>query len=42
MATMKAVVKIKPEPGAEFLDVPIPTPGPDEVLVKVLTTSICG
>lgn len=39
---MKAVVKTKSEPGAELLDVPIPTPGPNEVLVKVLATSICG
>lgn len=39
---MKAVVKTKSEPGAELLDVSIPTPGPDEVLVKVLATSICG
>ncbi len=35
-------MKTKPEPGAELLDVDIPTPGPDEVLVKVLATSICG
>ncbi len=39
---MKAVVKTKSEPGAELIDLPIPTPGPDEVLVKVLATSICG
>ncbi len=39
---MKAVVKTKPEPGAELLDVPIPTPGPNDVLVRVLATSICG
>jgi len=42
MTTMKAVVKTKSEPGAELLDVPVPTPGPNEVLVKVLATSICG
>ncbi|MEO0182497.1 MAG: alcohol dehydrogenase catalytic domain-containing protein, partial [candidate division WOR-3 bacterium] len=42
MPTMKAIVKTKPETGAELLDVPIPTPGPNEVLVKVLATSICG
>lgn len=42
MAKMKAVVKTKSEPGAELVDVDIPTPGPDEVLVKVLATSICG
>lgn len=42
MPKMKAVVKTKPAPGAEILDVDIPTPGTDEVLVKVLVTSICG
>jgi threonine 3-dehydrogenase len=42
MAKMKAVAKTKPEPGAEIIDMDIPTPGPDEVLVKVLATSICG
>lgn len=42
MAKMKAVAKIKPEPGAEIIDIDIPKPGSDEVLVKVLATSICG
>jgi threonine 3-dehydrogenase len=42
MAKMKAVAKIRAEPGAELIDVDIPTPGPNEVLVKVLATSICG
>ncbi len=42
MAKMKAVVKTKPEPGAELVEIDIPTPKPDEVLVKVLATSICG
>jgi len=39
---MKAVVKAKPEPGAELQDVDTPTPGPGEVLVRVAATSICG
>ncbi len=39
---MKAVAKTKPEPGAEIIEVDIPTPGAAEVLVKVLATSICG
>ncbi len=39
---MKAVVKTKSESGAELLDVPVPTPGSEEVLVKVLASSICG
>ncbi|MGB3480032.1 MAG: alcohol dehydrogenase catalytic domain-containing protein, partial [bacterium] len=42
MKKMKAVVKTKPEPGAELIDIDIPVPGPDDVLVKVLATSICG
>ncbi len=40
--TMKAVVKTKPELGAEMLEVPIPEIKDDEVLVKVRATSICG
>jgi len=39
---MKAVVKTKPEFGAEFMDVNIPKLKPDWVLVKVKATSICG
>ncbi len=42
MPKMKAVVKTKPEPGAELIEVDVPTPGPDDVLVKVAATSICG
>ncbi|MDI7266679.1 MAG: alcohol dehydrogenase catalytic domain-containing protein [Myxococcota bacterium] len=40
--TMKAVVKAEPGVGASLRDVPIPRPGPGEVLVKVRATSICG
>jgi len=39
---MRAIVKTKPGPGAEMLDVPIPVPKAGEALVKVRTTSICG
>jgi threonine 3-dehydrogenase len=39
---MKAIVKTKPEPGAELLDAPEPQIAPDQVLVKVRATSICG
>jgi len=42
MPTMKAVVKTKPAPGAELIETETPSPGPDDVLVKVLATSICG
>lgn len=38
---MKAVVKTKPEKGLELLDIPIPVPGPEEVLIKVEAASIC-
>ncbi|MCR4427862.1 MAG: alcohol dehydrogenase catalytic domain-containing protein [Caldiserica bacterium] len=39
---MKAIVKTKPQPGAELLDAPTPRIAPDQVLVKVRATSICG
>lgn len=39
---MKAVLKNEPAPGAILTDVPIPVPGPKEVLIKVKTTAICG
>jgi len=39
---MKAIVKTKPQRGAELLDVPVPTPGEGQVLIKVKATSICG
>lgn len=39
---MKAIVKTRPETGATLMEVPIPTPGPDEVLLNVKATSICG
>jgi threonine 3-dehydrogenase len=40
--TMLAVVKPEPKPGAEIRDVPIPSIGPTEVLVKVKVASVCG
>lgn len=39
---MKAIVKTKMALGAELMDIAIPTPKPDEVLVKIKATSICG
>ncbi|MBU0661839.1 L-threonine 3-dehydrogenase [Candidatus Micrarchaeota archaeon] len=39
---MKAIIKAKPGTGAELKMVPIPKPKDDEVLVKILATSICG
>jgi threonine 3-dehydrogenase len=40
--TMKAIAKIRPEPGAEIIDAPIPHLKPDEVLIKVKACGICG
>jgi len=40
--TMQAVVKAHAAPGIELREVPIPTPGPGEVLVRVQTASVCG
>jgi len=39
---MKAIAKTRPEPGLEIVDVPVPRPGPDELLVKVAACGICG
>jgi threonine 3-dehydrogenase len=39
---VKALVKAKPEPGLWLADVSVPAIGPDDVLVKVLKTGICG
>jgi threonine 3-dehydrogenase len=41
-ATMHAVVKAEPKPGAELRDVAVPEPGPNDVLVRVRVASICG
>ena len=39
---MKALRKMRPQRGAQLESVPIPTPGPIEVLVRVRAASICG
>jgi len=40
---MKAIIKKKSGYGAEFAkNIPIPEPGPEEVLVKIKATAICG
>ena len=40
--TMKALVKRSAEPGLWMENVPIPRPGPNEVLIKLEKTAICG
>ncbi|HSJ35390.1 MAG TPA: L-threonine 3-dehydrogenase [Acidimicrobiia bacterium] len=39
---MKALLKAKAEPGLWMQDVPVPEVGPDDVLIRVRKTSICG
>ncbi|MFC5182432.1 L-threonine 3-dehydrogenase [Actinomadura harenae] len=39
---MKALMKTRPGPGLEMVEVPTPEPGPGEVLIRVLRTGICG
>jgi len=39
---MSAVVKSAPKAGVEIREVPVPTVGPTDVLVKVKVASICG
>ena len=40
--TMRAVRKLGPEPGLVLDEVPVPTPGPDEMLVRIEAASLCG
>jgi threonine 3-dehydrogenase len=40
--TMQAVVKAHAAPGIELREVPVPSPGPGEVLVRVQSASVCG
>ncbi len=40
--TMTALEKSKPEEGLWMVQAPVPEIGPDEVLIKVKTTGICG
>jgi len=39
---MKALVKSQPEPGLWLVDAPLPKVGVNDVLIKLLKTSICG
>jgi len=39
---LKAVVKSRPEPGVEVVDLPVPEAGRGEVLIKVRAAAICG
>ncbi|HAJ05318.1 MAG TPA: L-threonine 3-dehydrogenase [Chloroflexi bacterium] len=39
---MKALVKTRPQIGLELKEVPTPEPGPDEVRIHIMKSSICG
>ncbi len=39
---MKALVKKYAKPGIWMEDIPMPTPGPNDVLIKIKKTAICG
>lgn len=40
--TMQAIQKVRREPGVDLVEVPIPDIQPDEVLVRIQATAICG
>jgi threonine 3-dehydrogenase len=42
VATMKALVKQRSEPGVWMEDVPVPEPGINDVLIRINRASICG
>lgn len=39
---MKAIAKTHPGPGLELVELPVPAPGPNDVLIEVSRTGICG
>lgn len=41
-ATMRAIRKLERAPGLTLTEVPVPSPGEDEVLVQVEAASLCG
>jgi len=41
-STMKALSKLRPEPGFTMHDVPIPSIGPTDVLIRVEKAGVCG
>ena len=41
-STMRALVKAAPAAGAELREVPVPRPGPGELLIRVEAASLCG
>jgi threonine 3-dehydrogenase len=42
MKKMRAIAKLRAGPGLDLIEVPVPAPGINDVLIKVKKTSICG
>jgi threonine 3-dehydrogenase len=42
MTKMRAIAKLRAGPGLDLVEVPVPAPGINDVLIKVKKTSICG
>ena len=42
MNTMRAIAKLKAGPGLALIEAPVPEPGPNDVLIRIKKTSICG
>ncbi len=40
--TMRALVKAERAPGLTMMEVPVPEPGPNEVLIRIHKSAICG
>jgi threonine 3-dehydrogenase len=40
--SMRAIAKLRPGPGLELTEVPVPQPGINEVLIRIKKTAICG
>ncbi|QMU58750.1 MAG: L-threonine 3-dehydrogenase [Boseongicola sp.] len=39
---MKALAKTKPAPGLDMIEAPVPEVGPDDILIRINMTGICG
>lgn len=42
MGPVRAIAKVRPEPGVEIVEVPEPKPGPGEVKIRLEAASVCG
>lgn len=40
--SVKAIAKVRPEPGVEIIQAPEPTPGPGQVKIRLEAASVCG